>query len=78
MEPLGKLNAHFPTVTEHINKRNKKVRNRIPARPTDTPPRLIFLSQHPGSTIANNPCQMSIFTHFSSAFVLLVLTGDLF
>ena len=25
MEPVGKLNAHFPTVTEHINKRNKKV-----------------------------------------------------
>jgi len=29
MEPIGKLVAHFPTVTEHINKRNKKVRNHI-------------------------------------------------
>ena len=42
MEPLGKLNAHFPTVTEHINKRTKKVRNRIPTQPTETPPRLII------------------------------------
>ena len=42
MEPLGKLNAHFPTVTEHINKRNKKVRNPIPVRPTNTPSRPIL------------------------------------
>ena len=26
MEPLGKMNAYFPIVNEHINKRNKKVR----------------------------------------------------
>lgn len=25
MEPLGKMNAYFPVVNEHINKRNKKV-----------------------------------------------------
>ena len=27
MEPLGKMNAIFPVVNEHINKRNHKVRN---------------------------------------------------
>ena len=26
MEPLGKMNAYFPVVNEHIAKRNKKVR----------------------------------------------------
>ena len=26
MEPLGKMNAYFPIVNEHISKRNKKVR----------------------------------------------------
>lgn len=26
MEPLGKMNAYFPIVNEHIAKRNKKVR----------------------------------------------------
>lgn len=25
MEPLGKMNAYFPVVNEHITKRNKKV-----------------------------------------------------
>ena len=25
MEPLGKMNAYFPVVNEHIAKRNKKV-----------------------------------------------------
>lgn len=25
MEPLGKMNAYFPVVNEHISKRNKKV-----------------------------------------------------
>ena len=27
MEPLDKMNAIFPVVNEHINKRNHKVRN---------------------------------------------------
>ena len=27
MEPLGKMNAIFPVVNEHISKRNKKVRS---------------------------------------------------
>jgi len=49
MEPLGKLNAHFPTVTEHINKRNKKLLdydaarsklNKTLAKPGDDPTRL--------------------------------------
>lgn len=26
MEPLGKMNAYFPVVNEHIAKRSKKVR----------------------------------------------------
>ena len=26
MEPLGKMNAYFPVINEHISKRNKKVR----------------------------------------------------
>ena len=25
MEPLGKMNAYFPIINEHISKRNKKV-----------------------------------------------------
>lgn len=25
MEPLGKMNAYFPVINEHIAKRNKKV-----------------------------------------------------
>lgn len=25
MEPLGKMNAYFPVINEHISKRNKKV-----------------------------------------------------
>jgi len=79
MEPLGKLGAHFPTVTEHINKRNKKVKDRIPARPTYTCPISFLLILHPrGSPIAKNPYQMSIFAHFSSVLMLLVLIGDLF
>jgi hypothetical protein len=28
MEPLGKMNAYFPVINEHISKRNKKVRKR--------------------------------------------------
>ena len=34
MEPLGKMNAYFPIVNEHIAKRNKKVR---PFRPLASP-----------------------------------------
>jgi hypothetical protein len=28
MEPLGKMNAYFPVINEHISKRNKKVSSR--------------------------------------------------
>ena len=32
MEPLGKMNAYFPVINEHISKRNKKVcRTRAPS-----------------------------------------------
>jgi len=49
MEPIGKLNVHFPTVTEHINKRNKKLLdydaarsklNKTLAKPGDDPTKL--------------------------------------
>ena len=30
MEPLGKMNAYFPVVNEHITKRNKKVTGSTP------------------------------------------------
>lgn len=29
MEPLGKINAYFPVVNEHITKRNKKVKRSL-------------------------------------------------
>lgn len=41
MEPLGKMNAYFPIVNEHISKRNKKVCYLI----MNWFPRLIRLSQ---------------------------------
>jgi amphiphysin len=49
MEPVGKLNAHFPTVNEHITKRNKKLLdydaarsklNKTLAKPGDDPTKL--------------------------------------
>ncbi|PSR81167.1 hypothetical protein PHLCEN_2v6502 [Hermanssonia centrifuga] len=49
MEPLGKMNAYFPVVHEHINKRNKKLldydaaRNRLNkliAKPSEDPTKL--------------------------------------
>ncbi|EKM54406.1 uncharacterized protein PHACADRAFT_258233 [Phanerochaete carnosa HHB-10118-sp] len=49
MEPLGKMNAYFPVVNEHIGKRNKKLLdydaarsrlNKIIAKPSEDPTKL--------------------------------------
>ena len=49
MEPLGKMNAYFPVINEHISKRNKKLLDYDAARskvrkltdkPSDDPTKL--------------------------------------
>jgi hypothetical protein len=32
LDPLGKMNLYFPTINEHISKRNKKVSVALPPR----------------------------------------------